>query len=142
MFKKELFFVVLIYVCYGFNKLNNNNVIKYFMQIREIDLKELDTAYGVVKEIYPSYSYKDFEDLIYDMRHIDYKMFGVFDDEKLLTYAGVAIMTTLKDKRHLRVFEFQTSHKYSATLKYDKIMFDYLNDFSKTAMCEKVVYED
>ncbi len=111
------------------------------MQIREIDLKELDTAYGIVKDIYTHYSYKDFEDLIYDMRHIDYKMFGVFEDDALVAFAGACIMTTLKDKRHLRVFEFQTSSKYK-TLKYDKIMYDYLNDYSRTGMCEKVVYED
>jgi hypothetical protein len=109
------------------------------MQIRELDLKELDVAYGVLKELYSELSYKEFEDLIYDMRYMDYKIIGIFEKDTLITYAGVCIQTTLKDKRHLRVFDFITSKRYD-TIKYDKIMKDYLLDFSNVAMCVKVIY--
>ena len=111
------------------------------MQIREITLKELDIVYEVVKELHPSLLYKEFEDLIYDMRHIDYQMFGVFEKDELITYAGIAILTTLKDGRHLRVFDF-TTFSSCDVLKYDAIMKEYLDDYAKVAMCEKVKYED
>jgi len=109
------------------------------MQIRELDLKELYTVYDVLKQLHPELTYKEFEDLIYDMRYMDYKMIGVFEKESLVTYAGVCILTTLKDKRHLKVFDFITDEKYD-NQKYDKIMSDYLEDFAKVGMCVRVVY--
>jgi len=109
------------------------------MQIRELDLKELYSVFDVLKQLYPKLSYKEFEDLIYDMRHMEYKMIGVMEGTKLITYAGVCIQTTFVDKRHLKVFEVVTDKAYSA-LKYDTIMREYLVDYANMAMCEKVLY--
>jgi len=111
------------------------------MQIREIDLKELEIIYDVIRELYIQLSYKEFEDLVYDMRYMQYQMFGVFEKTYLVSFAGVAVQTTIADKRHLRVFDFITSSLYDS-VKYDKIMKDYLEDYAKVAMCEKVKYED
>ncbi|MEA3331781.1 MAG: GNAT family N-acetyltransferase [Campylobacterota bacterium] len=111
------------------------------MQIRELDLKELDRTYSVAKQLNLGLTYQIFEDLIYDMRHMEYKMFGIMDGEKLITYAGVAIQTTLKNRRHLKVFDFVTDKNYDSQ-KYDKIMKDYLNDYAKVGMCERVIYEE
>jgi hypothetical protein len=109
------------------------------MQIRELDLKELETVYEVLSQLRPELSYKEFEDLIYDMRHMEYKMIGVMEGEELISYAGVAIQTTFANKRHLKVFDFITSNKFDAN-KYDLIMKEYLNDYAKMGMCESVVY--
>lgn len=109
------------------------------MQIRELDLKELETAYSVVCQLRKNLTYNDFEDLIYDMRHSNYKMFGIFERGELVHYSGVAITTTLKDKRHLCVYDFITSNKYDA-VKYDQLMSEYLQDYANTSMCEKIVF--
>lgn len=109
------------------------------MQIRELDLKELYTIYDVLSQLYTNMTYKEFEDLIYDMRHMDYKMIGIMEGDKLITYAGVAIQTTLKDKRHLKVFDFITSKKYDSK-KYDEIMREYLEDYSRMGMCKSCIY--
>lgn len=108
------------------------------MQIRELNLKELLTAYEVVSQLRTSLSYKEFEDLIYDMRTMEYKMLGVMDGEKLITYAGVAVQTNLYHKRHLYVFDLVTDEKYRGK-KYGKMMLEYLYDFAKMGMCENIV---
>jgi len=108
------------------------------MQIRELDLKELDIAYELVRQLRKNLSYKEFEDLIYDMRYMEYKMFGIMDDEKLLTYAGVSICTNLYHKRHLYVYELVTDEKYRSK-NYGNMMIDYLNDYAKVGMCENIV---
>ena len=110
-----------------------------FMQIRELDLKELDIAYTLVSQLRVDLTYDKFEDLIYDMKHMDYQMIGIFDKGSLITYAGVAIQTTLKDKRHLRVFDFITDKAYDV-VKYDEIMKEYLKDYANVGMCESVLY--
>ena len=108
------------------------------MQIRELDLKELEIAYEVVKQLRVELSYKEFEDLIYDMRHMDYKMFGLFDKDRLITYAGASICTNLYNKRHLYMYELVTDEDYRGQ-KYGKKMLDYLVDYAKVGACENVV---
>lgn len=108
------------------------------MQIRELDLKELDIAYEVLSQFQSELSYKEFEDLIYDMRHIEYKMIGIFENDILITYAGVAVQTTLQYKRHLAVYELGTDCKFDAK-EYDNLMLEYLVDYAKMGMCENLV---
>lgn len=108
------------------------------MQIRELDLKELYTAYDVVSQLRVELSYKEFEDLVYDMRHMEYKMFGIMEGEELITYAGVAVQTNLYHRRHLFVFELVTDEKYRGK-KYGEMMLEYLYDYSKMCMCENIV---
>jgi len=114
------------------------------MQIREMTLQELDDIYVLVHQLYSDLEYKTFEDLIYDMRHMEYKMLGVFDEERLVCYAGVAIQTNLYDKRHLFVFDFiadslHVRQEYQRQ-SYENSMLAYLSDYAKSAMCHKVVF--
>jgi hypothetical protein len=104
------------------------------MQIREISLKELYEAYELVKKI-RDISYEEFEDLVYEMKE-NYIMIGVFDKEKLLSYAGLSIITTLKDKRHIRVYDLAFLDEKSL-----KELKDYLEDYAKISMAKKVIYE-
>ncbi len=108
------------------------------MQIREMNLKELYPVYDVVKQLRVDLSYKEFEDLIYEMRHIEYKMFGVMKRDELITYAGVAVVTNLYHKRHLYVYDLVTHEKYRCQ-GYAKDMLEYLHDYAKTCMCENIV---
>lgn len=108
------------------------------MQIRELDLKELQTAYEVVSQLRTSLTYKEFEDLIYDMRYMDYKMIGIFELGTLVTYAGVSIQTNLYHKRHLFVFDLVTDEKHRSK-KYGNMMLEYLYDYAKIGMCENIV---
>jgi len=118
-------------------------VIKRFcyntlMQIREISLKELDSVYGVVKELYTELSYEAFEDRIYDMRHMEYKMIGIFEREKLLNYAGVTIETSLEHGRVLSIYDFVTKKEFQKQ-GYGHMMCEYLQDYAKMAACEKLL---
>ncbi len=108
------------------------------MQIRELDLKELLSAYEVVSQLRDSLSYNEFEDLIYEMRSIEYKMFGIMDGEKLIAYAGAAIQTNLYHKRHLFVFDLVTDEKHRGK-GYGEMMLEYLGDFAKMGMCQNIV---
>ena len=108
------------------------------MQIRELDFKELYTVYEVLSQLHTELSYDAFEDLVYEMRHIQYKMFGIMDGEKLITFAGVAILTNFYYKRHLCVFDLVT-HKEFSSEKYAQIMLEYLYDYAKINMAQNMV---
>ena len=108
------------------------------MQIRELDLKELENIYSVVSQLRVDLSYEEFENLIYDMRYMEYKMIGIMQKDLLLCYAGVAIQTNLYHKRHLYIFDLVTDEKYR-TQGYAKMMLEYLVDYAKMGMCENIV---
>ena len=101
-------------------------------------LKELDSAYELVVQLRQELSYDEFEDLIYDMRHMEYKMIGVFEREKLVSYAGVAIQTNLYHKRHLYIYDFVTD-KQCRSRGYGSIMMEFLRDYAKMGACENLV---
>ena len=108
------------------------------MQIRELNLKELFSVYSVLSQLRTALTYEEFEDLIYDMRHMEYKMIGIMEKEKLICYAGVAVQTNLYHKRHLYVFDLVTDEPYREQ-GYAKMMMSYLKDYAKMGMCENIV---
>ena len=107
------------------------------MQTRELALSELETAYDVLKELRTELSYDEFEDLVYAMRHQDYKMYGIFEGEELVTYAGVGVQVNLYWKRHLFVYDLVTKASYRDR-GYGKEMMLYLNDIAKMFQCERL----
>ena len=108
------------------------------MQIRELDLKELQTAWEVVSQLYTELEYKEFEDLVYEMRS-NYTMLGIFERGELVCFAGVDISTNLYHKRHLFVYELITDEKYRLQ-GYAKMMLEYLSDYAKVGACKNIVF--
>ncbi len=106
------------------------------MQIREISLTELETAYETVKEL-RDISYDEFEDLVYAMRHQEYKMFGSFERDELITYAGVSVQVNLYWGRHLFIYDLVTREKYRSQ-GHGKEMMRYLHDYAKMFDCGKI----
>jgi len=108
------------------------------MQIREMNLKELEIIYELLSQLRTSLTYNEFDDLVYDMRHMDYKMIGLFQRGELITFAGVAVQTSFYHKRHLYVFDLVTDSNYRGQ-KYGTQMLEYLETYASTAMCENMV---
>ncbi|MEA3373346.1 MAG: GNAT family N-acetyltransferase, partial [Campylobacterota bacterium] len=108
------------------------------MQTREIQLTELETAYEVVKELRTELSYDEFEDLVYAMRHQEYKMYGLFNGDELITYAGVSVQVNLYWKRHLFVYDLVTKASHHSH-GYGKEMLIYLHDIARMFQCEHIV---
>jgi len=104
------------------------------MQIREIALTELDTVYEVVHALRPV-DYDTFEDRVYAMRPQGYRMFGCFEGDGLITFAGVAVQVNLAWGRHLFVYDLVTRTE-ARSKGYGKEMLHYLKDYAKMLQCE------
>ncbi len=108
------------------------------MQMREIKLTELEDAFKIVQELKIGLDYNEYEDIVYEMRHQDYKMYGVYEKEKLVCYCGFSILTNLYYKRHLYVYELITPQK-SRGLGYASEMLRYINDLANINNCDNIV---
>ncbi len=104
------------------------------MQIREVTLQELDSAFEVVKELRDTLDYNDFEDLVYAMRHQEYTMMGIFEKERLLCFAGFSILVSLAHGRHLYLLDLVTVPD-ERSKGYGKEMIAYLEDYAKIRGC-------
>ena len=105
------------------------------MQIRTLEKKELDTAFEMIKNIYHDIDFNEFVDLVYEMPN--YILVGAFFRGDIKAIAGIEVKTTLKDKRHIRVYEI-----YGEDEKSLNELKTYLDDFKKLSACEKIVYEE
>lgn len=108
------------------------------MQIRELNLKELDIVWEVLSQLRDSIDYDEFENLVYDMRQKEYKMFGLFEGVELVTYAGAFIQTNLYHKRHLFIDDFVTYDSVRSR-GYGDAMMEYLINYAKVGACENIV---
>jgi len=108
------------------------------MQVRELKLTELDVAYEVLKELRVELSYDEFEDIVYQMQDQNYKIFGVYERDELITYAGVSVQSNLYHKRHLFMYELVTKATHRSR-GYAKEMLFYLHDYAKMFKCENIV---
>jgi len=106
------------------------------MVVREISLKELDDAFKMVQHLYKELSYDEFEDLIYEMKE-SYVMIGAFEKEKIMGYMGVSVLTTLKNKRHIRVYDFYATSSYA-----ERELLLYLKSYKQSAMAKEVIFEE
>ena len=109
------------------------------MQIREIQLTELHLAYEILQYKKNDIDYKEFEDLIYEMRKENYKILTIIEKDIPISYAGVKIETSLLYKKHLHVYELLTIQTKDK-MQYDQEMLSYLIDYAKMNMCKNIVF--
>lgn len=108
------------------------------MQIREISLTELHIAYEILRYKQENITYKEFEDLIYEMKKENYKIIMIINKEKPVTYAGIKIETNLLFKKHLHLYELVTNIE-EKTIYYNHEMILYLIDYAKINMCKNIL---
>ncbi|NOQ31191.1 MAG: hypothetical protein GQ570_08725 [Helicobacteraceae bacterium] len=107
------------------------------MQIREIALNELQDVYDLVKSHY-TYSLDEFENIIYDMRHQNYKMYGIFEKNRVVSFAGISVLSSLEFQQHLHIYELITDSEYILR-GYDRELILYLNNHAKVLQCKHVI---
>jgi GNAT superfamily N-acetyltransferase len=108
------------------------------MQIRQLGMDELESAYDVVRELRTSLSYDDFEDLVYAMRHQEYRMYGIFEDDRCVTFAGVCVQVSLEHGRHLLVCDLITRCECRSR-GYGTEMLRYLGDTARMFQCGRLL---
>jgi len=108
------------------------------MQIREIKLVELTLAYEIIKQYMRDLTYKEYEDLIYQMVKENYRIILLLDEEKPIIYAGIKIETNLLEKKHIHIYELMTDKSEDKDYYEDQILL-YLVDYAKINMCYSIL---
>lgn len=108
------------------------------MQTRELLLTELDTVYELIEELPYQLSYSEFEDTVYEMRHQEYKMFGVFECDMLVAFIGITIQSNLFYGKYLSINDFSILNlKNSKNYIYE--LLHYILDNAKLLKIRTVV---
>jgi hypothetical protein len=109
------------------------------MQIREINLTELDLVYPLIQKKYPKLSFNEYEDLVYEMKKENYKILSIVERTEILAYIGLRVQTSIQLNKHLYITEFITDPEKFKSKYLDEID-HFLKIFAKTYMCKQIKY--
>ena len=100
------------------------------VEIREIGLNELHSAYPVVSQLRKHLSIDDFVELVTKMMESGYKAFCLFENGEIVSYAGIAILINLYYGRHIWVYELVVDEKKRGN-GYGKQMLSHIEQYAK-----------
>ena len=106
--------------------------------IREIiSLEEQQSMYELIHELRTDVTFEEYCKLLLPMRDAGYRMFGLFEDSKVITISGVEIKYNLYYGKHLWVYDLVTS-KTKRSTGAGKTMLEYLENIAKQENCNCV----
>lgn len=101
------------------------------MEMKELStVEELKEAYPVMKELRTHLSEAEFIELVQQMQHEDYQLFGCYDDGELTSLAGVAIKTNLYLNKHVFVYDLVTADRHRSK-GYGEKLLTYLENWGQ-----------
>jgi len=107
------------------------------MQIKQLKSeRELKKAFEVLKELRNKLTFNEFLEL--SKKTEKYKMFGLYDNNKLVAFAGIGILTNLYHKKHLYVYDLVTKSE-CRSMGFGKQLMGFLENLGKKEKCEKIV---
>ena len=98
--------------------------------------KELKEAFDILKELRTKLTLKEFLDL--KSKTKKYKMYGLFFEGKLVSFAGIGILTNMYHKKHLFVYDLVTKSGLRSR-GFGKKLMGFLEKLGKKENCQKVV---
>ena len=107
----------------------NDQIISEKLIIRELRQDELEQAYHIVKQLRTSVSLEDFIKTINTMKNTGYKMVCLFEDGKIVSFAGFERKLTLYGD-HIWVHELVTDIN-ERSKGYGKLLLTYVENIAK-----------
>lgn len=99
--------------------------------------KEIKTAFSVIKELRPDLSEIDFLRYISIMQKEGCRLFGLFNDEKLVSVTILTIQTNLYYKKHIWIYDLVTAEQ-ERSKGYGEHLLRFIEDLAQKEACETI----
>jgi GNAT superfamily N-acetyltransferase len=109
---------------------NTKNVRGKKTEIKEVAADELKKAFPIVRQLRTHLTVDDYIELTQSMMADGYRIFCLFDDGEIVSYAGIAILTNLYYGKHIWVYELVTDETKRGK-GYGKRLLSYLEKYGK-----------
>lgn len=110
------------------------------MQIRQMNLHELGSAFELIALLHPDLSFEQFESRIYAMRQQNLQLYAIYENDTLVCVALSCVLVSIRLGRYWHLFEFIT-HPQWRFRGYGRAMLGYLRDQARVLGCERMVVE-
>lgn len=110
------------------------------------DIRELTTetewraAFDTLKQLRDSLTEEQYLKYLQDMREEGYRLFALFDEEKLISLAGVAIQTNFYNGRYLFVYDLVTQANHRSE-GYGAALMGFVEEWAREQDCESITLE-
>jgi GNAT superfamily N-acetyltransferase len=116
---------------------NLETTISDNLYIRKLTVGELNSAYPIIKQIRPHLTRIEFVELTTKMMLDGYHAICLFEDGRIVSYAGFAKLISLTFGEHIWVYDLATDNRYRGK-GYGKILLTHLMDVAKKNSIKKV----
>jgi len=100
------------------------------IEIKELDINELEQAFPIVKQLRTHLNFEDYVELVKKMKPHGYQIFCLFENGKIVSYAGFAILTNLYYGEHIWVYELVTDEA-NRNKGYGKLLLSHIEKYAK-----------
>jgi len=100
------------------------------IEIREINIDELEQVFPIVSQLRPHLSMDEYIEITKGMAYNGYQIFCVFENGEIVSYAGIAILKNLYYGEHIWVYELVTDESKRGR-GYGKMLLSYIEKFAK-----------
>jgi len=100
------------------------------LKIRELELAEFELAFPIVHQLRTHLTLQKFIDLVNEMRATNYQAICLFENEKIVSYAGLANLTNLYYGHHIWVYDLVTDENKRSN-GYGKLLLEYIERHAK-----------
>ena len=107
-------------------------------EVKEIlEQKDIEESYLILNQLRADLSKDKYYSLLEEMRIEGYRIFGLYVENRLVSFLGGSVITNLYYGKHFWVYDLVTDLN-ERSKGYGKILLDFINDFSKKLGCEIV----
>ena len=104
--------------------------MKIMIEIKELDINELEKAFPIVSQLRTHLSLEDYINLVKIMKPNGYRIFCLFESGEIVSYAGIAVLTNLYYGEHIWVYELVTDEA-KRNKGYGKLLLAYIENYAK-----------
>ncbi len=108
----------------------NEVILSEKLRIREIFNNELEKAFPVISQLRTNLNLEEYIKLVETMKNQGYKIICLFEDDKVVSYAGIIQLVNLYYEQHIWVCDLVTD-KNKRSNGYGKLLLAYIEQYAQ-----------
>ena len=112
-------------------------LISDILKIRELGIDELEQAFPVISQLRTDLSLEEYVSFVKVMKLSGYRIVCLFENGKIVSYAGFAKMVNLNDGSHIWVYDLVTDSTKQGN-GYGKLLLSYIEKWAEDNLLSRI----
>jgi GNAT superfamily N-acetyltransferase len=112
-------------------------IVSENLKIKELFGEEIIDSFSVISQLRTNLTLEKYKEYIKVMTFQGYKVICLFENNEIVSYAGIICLTNLYFGKHIWVYDLVTSEKRRSN-GYGKLLLSYIEKWAKDNNCETI----